>query len=61
MQNITSTLTGLTSSLLLNFGLTKLAEKLDLIGSSHGQVIEFSDAKVCSLCSICHFSARQQR
>jgi hypothetical protein len=61
MKQITSTLTGLSSSLLLNVGLTKFAEKLDPIGSSRSQLIEMSDAKACSYCTICEFGVHQQR
>jgi hypothetical protein len=59
MKQITSTLTGLSSSLLLNVGLTKIAEKLDPIGSNRGHLIEMADAKICSSCSVCEFGRRK--
>jgi hypothetical protein len=61
MKQITSTLTGLSSSLLLNVGLTRFAEKLDPVGSNRSQLIEMPDAKACSICGICEFGVRQQR
>ena len=61
MKNISSTLTGLSSSLLLNVGLTKIAEKLDPIGSNRSQLIEMPDAMACSFSEFCTFGVRQQR
>lgn len=61
MKTITSSLTGLSSSLLLNVGLTKFAEKLDPIGSGgRSQLIEMRDATTCSYCVTCVFGARQR-
>jgi len=39
MKSITPTLNGLASSLCLNVGLTKLAEKFDPVASHHGEVL----------------------
>jgi hypothetical protein len=59
MKHIASTLTGLSSSLLLNVGLTKMAEKLDPIGSNRSHLIEMPDAKACSYCIACQFGMRK--
>jgi len=39
MKSITPTISGLASSLCLNVGLTKLAEKLDAVATYHGEVM----------------------
>jgi hypothetical protein len=39
MKSITPTITGLASSLCLNVGLTKLAEKLDPVATDHGELM----------------------
>ncbi|HWA26685.1 MAG TPA: hypothetical protein VG734_13580 [Lacunisphaera sp.] len=60
MKQITSTLTGLSSSLLLNVGLTRIAEKLDPVVSNPSQLVEVSDAKSCLICGVCEFGIRPQ-
>lgn len=39
MKSITPTINGLASSLCLNVGLTKLAEKLDPVATFHGEIM----------------------
>jgi len=60
MKQITSSLTGLSSSLLFNVGLTKFAEKLDPTVSNRSQLIEMADATVCAVSVSCNFGARQR-
>jgi len=61
MKQITSSLNGLASSLLLNVGLTKIAEKLDPVCSDRSQLVELHDAATCSYSVVCEFGVRQQR
>jgi hypothetical protein len=61
MKNITSTLSGLSSSLFLNVGLTKIAEKLDPVVSNRSQLVEMRDAMACVACTPCNFGVRRQR
>jgi hypothetical protein len=60
MKHITSSLSGLSSSLFLAVGLTKFAEKLDPVASGRGQIVEMPDALSCSYCAACEFAARVQ-
>jgi hypothetical protein len=52
MKSIASAVTGLASSLFLNLGLTRIAEKLDTVRSLAAK----SDLSAES-CWLCHFSA----
>ena len=56
MNSITHTIKGLASSLFLNIGLTKFAEKLDPIGSGHRQVLDMPSAMFCTACEPCNFT-----
>lgn len=59
MKSITHTITGLTSSLLLNVGLTQVAAKLDPI-AQHQTEAQNRDAKAigCAASIPCHFTPR---
>jgi hypothetical protein len=60
MKQVTSTLSALSSSILLNVGLTRFAEKLDPIASNRSQLIEMPGVRACSICAVCSFGARRQ-
>lgn len=55
MKNITSTLNGLASSLLLNVGLAAVAQKLDPVSRTKPQTMTHAiSAEICGMA--CHFS-----
>jgi len=61
MKSITPTLHGLASSLLLNVGLTRIAEKLDpLANQSTASLQNGGSALACIACSPCHYSTRRR-
>jgi hypothetical protein len=54
MNSMNNTLTGLASSLLLNVGLTRIAEKLDPMHSQSGNAITFvQSSEACAPCGAC--------
>lgn len=57
MNKITSTLSGLTSSLFLSVGLSNLAQKLDPVSSVRHEIC--ADAQSAAYCEICNFPARR--
>jgi hypothetical protein len=58
MKNITSTLTGLSSSLLLNVGLTRLAQKLDPVSAAKlGVSCQAISAEACAV--PCNFTPQK--
>jgi len=53
MKNITSSISGLASSLFLNVGLTQMATKLDPMATQHSdQIKDMRSAVPCAVCSI---------
>ena len=61
MKSITSTLNGLVSSLLLNVGLTRAAEKLDPLASQSAANLQNSGSALATIsCSPCHYSTRRR-
>jgi len=57
MKTITPTVSGLASSLFLNVGLTRIAEKLDLISNHQTPASGAVSAQFCSTAP-CNFPAR---
>lgn len=58
MKTITSTLSGLSSSLFASVGLTQLAQKLDPVSQNRCEIC--ADAQGASLSVPCSFPAKQQ-
>lgn len=63
MKTITSSISGLASSLFLNVGLTQVAEKLDpMVAQHHGRITGMRSAQFCETCTPpCGFPARARR
>jgi hypothetical protein len=53
MKNITNTLSGLTSSLLLNVGLTRIAQNLDPVSQDRCEIC--AEAHGSAICDVCSF------
>lgn len=59
MKTITSTLSGLSSSLFLNVGLTQIAQKLDPVSSRPSELC--SEANGPSFCFPCGFTPKSSK
>jgi hypothetical protein len=59
MKTITTTINGLASSLFLNVGLTRLAQKLDPV--SHGSYERLAEAHGPAITAPCSFTPKARR